>query len=51
MIGVSNDFLRAVADLKRKKITMEEVLCRSGMSKSTFYRRKRELENMEQIHM
>ncbi|MCM1156712.1 MAG: recombinase family protein [Roseburia sp.] len=51
MIAVSDDFQIAVGDYMRKKITLGEALCRSGMSKSTFYRRKKELEDMDTLHI
>ena len=39
---IPNDFVKIVMDWKYKKISLEEALKKSHMSKSTFYRRLQE---------
>lgn len=41
-IPVPEDFLEMLADWEKKKITLDEILNTCNMSKTTFYRRRRE---------
>ena len=42
------EFLQIVDQWEKKKIPMQEALRQSGMSESTFYRRRRELRLMQE---